>query len=259
MYDNLPSDPEFRRVVCRLKGIPYTDPEPPTSIAEPTIPEQTVTAPEIKVLVEMAVKEQMNAFEQRIKKLIADQKDLSLLRTIDDLRWRVRDLENRLTKPVDPRGHLPDLREITKLHVQLFDNRNHSPKQRGEKRSTIPNQLLKLYAWTCAKKDIPEYAEGTWGNFYMPMYVPNTSYTRKRIGDKLDYLGADGAKLIGCLTNSKYSQRQQPDQAAVISPANHLWLHIRGELIDCGFPRSAPHDAQPNATIFHWCWPDTLG
>src|SRR6516165_8413140 len=78
MYDNLPSDPEFRRVVCRLKGIPYTDPEPPTSIAEPTIPEQTVTAPEIKVLVEMAVKEQMNAFEQRIKKLIADQKDLSL-------------------------------------------------------------------------------------------------------------------------------------------------------------------------------------
>src|SRR5690242_1635188 len=31
------------------------------------------------------------------------------------------------------------------------------------------------------------------------------------------------------------------------------------ELIDCGLPRSAPDDAQPNAAIFHWCWPDTLG
>ena len=201
----------------------------------------------------------MSLFEQRMKKLIVDQKDLSLLRTVDDLRWRVRELENRLTKPVDPRGHLPDLREITKLHVQLFDNRKHPPKQIGKKRSTIANQLLKLYAWTCRKKDIPEYAEGTCGNFYMPMYVPNTAYTRKRIGGKLDYLGIDDANLIGCLTNSKYSKRQQPDQAAIISPANHLWLHIRGELIDCGLPRSAPRDAQPNAAIFHWYWPDTLG
>ena len=91
------------------------------------------------------------------------------------------------------------------------------------------------------------------------MYVPNTAYTRKRIADKLDYLGADDAKLIGCLTNSKYSKRQQPDQAAMISASNHLWLHIRGELIDCGLPRSAPDDAQANAAIFHWYWPDILG
>ena len=70
-----------------------------------------------------------------MKTLIVDQKDLSLLRTVDELRWRVRDLENRLIKPVDPRGHLPDLREITKLHAQLFDNRKHSSKQTGKKRS----------------------------------------------------------------------------------------------------------------------------
>jgi hypothetical protein len=58
--------------------------------------------------------------------------------------------------------------------------------------------------------------------------------------------------LIGCLTNSKYSKRQQPDQAAMISDQNHLWLHIRGELIDCGLPRSAPNGAQANPAIFHW-------
>jgi hypothetical protein len=259
MYDNLPSDPEFRRVICKLKGIPYTDPEPPSSSAGPPVPAQTFTAAEVRALVETAVRERMSLFEQHVKKLIADQKDLSLLRTVEDLRWRVRDLETRQTQPVDPRGHLPDLREITKLHIQLFDNKKNPPKQTGKKRSTIANQLLKLYAWTCPRKNIPEYAEGTCGNFYMPMYVPNTAYTRKRIGDKLDYLGVDGAKLIGCLTNSKYSKRQQPDQAAIISPANHLWLHIRGELIDCGVPRSAPNDAQRNAAIFHWYWPDTLG
>jgi hypothetical protein len=33
MYDNLPSDPEVRRVICKLKGIPYTDPEPPVEPA----------------------------------------------------------------------------------------------------------------------------------------------------------------------------------------------------------------------------------
>jgi hypothetical protein len=90
------------------------------------------------------------------------------------------------------------------------------------------------------------------------MFGP-ASYARKRIAAKLDYLGADGAKLIGCLTNSNYSIRQQPDQAAIISAENHLWLHIRGELIDCGLPRSAPDDAQANAATFRWYWPDSVG
>ena len=103
MYDNLPSDPEFRRVICKLKGIPYTDPEPPSSIAGPTVPAQTFTAAEVRALVETAVRERMSLFEQHVKKLIADQKDLSLLRTVEDLRWRVRDLETRQTQPVDHR------------------------------------------------------------------------------------------------------------------------------------------------------------
>ena len=256
MHDNLPSDPEFRRKICALKGIPYTDPEP---MVETPAAGETYTAAEVLKLIELTVNERMRLFEQRMSNMLAAQKDTSLLRTVEDLRWRVRDLEDRLTKPLDPRGHLPDLTEITKIHVQLFDNKQHPPKQFGKKRSTIANQLLKVYVWTCPKRDIAQYAEGTCGNFYMPMFVPNTAYARKRIGDKLDHLEADGAKLIGCLTSSKYSKRQQPDQAAMISQTNHLWLHIRGELIDCGSPRSAPDDAQANAAIFHWYWPDILG
>ncbi len=260
MHHNLPTDPEFRREICAIKGIPYTDPEPPVAApAAPARPEKTYTAVEVLSLIEAAVNERMHSFEHRMMELLAKQEDLSLLRTVEDLRWRVRDLEDRLIKPLDLRGDLPDRSEITKLHVPLFDNKKNPPKQIRKKRSTIANQLLKLYVWTCPKKDIAQYAEGTCGNFYMPMYVPNTAYTRKRIADKLDYLGADGAKLIGCLTNSKYSKRQQPDQAATILDQNNLWLHIRGKLMDCGLPRSVPNDAQTNAAIFHWYWPDVLG
>ena len=260
MHDNLPTDPEFRRQICDLKGIPYTDPEPPVAAATtPTQQEPTYTAAEIQLLVNSTVQERMRAFELRMKDLLENRQDPMLIRTIEDLRFRVRDLESRLTKPLDPRGSLPDLAEVTKLHIQLFDNKKHQAKQFGNKRSTIANQLLKVYAWTCPKKDIAHWAEGTCGNFYMPMYVPNTAYARKRLGDKLDYLGADDAKLIGCLTNSKYSKRQQPDQAAMISDENHLWLDIRGAVVDCGLPRSAPDDAHANAAIFHWYWPDILG
>jgi hypothetical protein len=255
---NLPTDPEFRRKICALKGIPYTDPEPPP-VAAPTPSEQTYTAAEIQALIDVTVNERMRALEHRMKTMLDDRQGSSLLRTVEDLRWRVRDLENRLTKPIDPRGSLPDVAEVTKLHIQFFDNRRHPAKQFGKKRSTIANQLLKVYAWTCPKKDITQFAEGTCGNFYMPMYVPNTAYSRKRIADMLDYLACDDAKLIGCLTNSKYSKGQQPDQSAMISANNHLWLHIRGELVDCGLPRSAPDDADANAAIFHWYWPDILG
>jgi hypothetical protein len=75
----------------------------------------------------------------------------------------------------------------------------------------------------------------------------------------LDYLHADDAKFIGCLTASKYSSRQSADQAAVILPSNHLFLHIRGDTLDCGMPRSAADDAEPTAAVFNWYWPDVLG
>ena len=142
MDNNLPTDPAFRRKMCALKGIPYTEPEP--MVSAPAEPEETYTAAEIRALVEMAVNERMHAFEQRMKNMLADQRDLSLLRTVEDLRWRVRDLGGRLTKPLDPRGDLPDLSDITKLHIQLFDNKKHPPKLIGKERRTIATQIVKL-------------------------------------------------------------------------------------------------------------------
>ena len=60
MHDNLPTDPEFRREICAIKGIPYTDPEPPVAApAAPVRPEKTYTAAEVRALIEMAVNERM--------------------------------------------------------------------------------------------------------------------------------------------------------------------------------------------------------
>jgi len=98
MDNNLPTDPEFRRKICALKGIPYTDPEP--MAVAPAESEKTYTSAEIRALVEMAVNERMRSFEQRMKNMLGEQKDSSLLRTVEDLRWRIRDLEDRLTKPL---------------------------------------------------------------------------------------------------------------------------------------------------------------
>src|SRR5450631_1744184 len=80
MDNNLPTDPEFRRKICALRGIPYTEQEP--MVSAPAEPEETYTAAEIRALVEMAVNERMRSFEQRMKNMLADQHDPSLLRTV---------------------------------------------------------------------------------------------------------------------------------------------------------------------------------
>jgi hypothetical protein len=67
---NLPTDPEFRRRICALKGIPYTDPEPPP--VAPTEPEETYTAAEIKALIDVTVNERMRALEHRMKNMLDD-------------------------------------------------------------------------------------------------------------------------------------------------------------------------------------------
>ena len=65
---------------------------------EPRYPGQTVATVTRRMLIDMTVYDRMRTFEQRTERLLTDQQDLSLLRTVEDLRWRVRDLENQLLK-----------------------------------------------------------------------------------------------------------------------------------------------------------------
>ena len=100
------------------------------------------------------------------------------------------------------------------------------------------------------------YRCGNCGDLSIPVYKPNTAYTRKRIGDKLDYLNANGARWIGCLTSTSTHDKQCVDQAAVIASDWRLRLHIRGEELDLGLPKSRPDDANEKAAVWRWYWPD---
>jgi hypothetical protein len=157
---------DFLKEVARIKGIPYVEPPEPN---RPSISEPTYTAKEIELLIGMRVNERMHGLRQEMINMIAGQTDRWVYRMIDDLRRQVAELQERLTKPIDPRAVLPDLKEMTKIRIQYWDNKTNRPPQHGRKRTTIANHLLKLYVWTCPKKDVSQYAEGNCGSFYMPM------------------------------------------------------------------------------------------
>jgi len=175
----------------------------------------------------------------------------------EDFRHEIGQLETRLAAPSNPCQQFPARDQITKIRVQMFNNEtNPSPKTYGKKKGGVPNFRLKLYVWTCPLRETRRHLEGTCGNFYIPIYKPNIAATRKRIGTNLDYLAADDAKFIGALTVRKYGTSRFWDQAAVIYPDNHLYLHIRGQQIDCGMPRTAPDDWNPGASVLNWYFPD---
>jgi hypothetical protein len=87
----------------------------------------------------------------------------------DELKLCRQDAEVKRVMPINPRNQLPDLNAITKIRVQFFDNKANAPPTYSKKRSTIPNHLLKLYVWTCNKRDVSQYAEGTCGNLWQPV------------------------------------------------------------------------------------------
>ena len=106
-----------------------------------------------------------------------------------------------------------------------------------------------------------KYAKGTCGQKYIPVYQPNTAYTRKRIGTKLDYPQVNESAQHWLLrTASKYGGGQFPDQGCqVMSGTNHLWLNVRGDAVDCGMPCTRKDDYKGNAPVFTWYYPDKNG
>ena len=226
----------------------------------------TVNMVEVEMMIDMAIREARKDWMREMEVLLSNfQPDHSLRSLVTDLQYQVKELQTQLTKPIDPSIGIPPVEEITKIRIQFWDNKANPPPveydRRGKpKRRTIPNHLLQLTIWTCHKSHMWKYAKGTCGQKYMPVYQPNTAYTRKRIGTKLDYLGVnESAQYIGCLTASKYGGGQFPDQAAVMSGTNHLWLNVRGDALDCGMPSTKKDDYKGNAPVFTWYYPDKNG
>jgi len=168
---------------------------------------------------------------------------------IDDLTREVAILKG--TAPRDPRPVLPLVSEITKIKVQIFHNTG---------KGKIAWKL-KLYVWTCPPDKCSKHLEGTCGDFYMHMADPHHRSHRRYNGDKLDYLNADDAKLVGalCISKSQFDQGKHFDQAAIVMPDNHLYLDLYGQRVDCGMMRSGGSDWANDAALGLWQYPDCYG
>jgi hypothetical protein len=249
MIDNSDTRQRLARIMSGTYA-PKATPERP--------PAATYSPDEVRVQIDLVVRDMRREIIREIKNEVADQirlATLPLMYQINDLKHEVDRVKDRLATPIDPCQEFPDLGKIIKIKVQLFNNKtNSSPKQYGKRRSGKPNFQLKLYVWTCPMREITRHIEGTCGNFYINVYQPNIAATRKRIGSNLDYLDADDAKFIGALSPTKYSNHRVWDQAAIVMPDYHLYLQVGGDRIDCGIGRGAPADWQKGAAVHVWHW-----
>lgn len=169
---------------------------------------------------------------------------------------------------IRPGHELPPLDQITKIQLQYWDNQLNPPAPRYDAKgkrlkSTLPNNLFKLYVWTCPPDEIHTRARGSCREMWVPVYPPNSARSRKRLGDKLDYLEVtpgDGIKWYGCLTTSiDQRSKQYPDQAIVVHEDGRLYMSIRGEAISCGMPKFTTDDAEQHAPLCSWYWETQLG
>ena len=229
-----------REEFARLRGEAYI---PPVEIA-PLPP--TVNMVEVQLMIDMAVRQARKEIAQEFEHRLAEFKpERSLTRMIFDLQGQVEQLKGVLNADINPCQKIPDPASITKLRAQIFHNTGKG----------VPTRQLKIVVWECERSKITRHKEGTCGNFYMPMQTPGRM-ARKRFGDTLDYLGANDAKLLGCLLDKKYGSRKSSDQAAIIMPDDHLYIQLGEERLDCGMMKPIT-DRKRGAPRGEWFWPDS--
>jgi hypothetical protein len=235
---------DVRAELARLRGQIYV-PEP---TPEPIAPsEKTYSIREVELLIEESEKRLSNTFQQMLAQRRPDH-DPTLLAMVMEMKRKIELLDAQVNSDMVPSQRIPDPDSITKLRAQIFHNTG-----RG-----VPTRQLKLVVWTCDMAKVSRYKEGTCGNFYVPVYAPGRM-ARKRLGDALDYLNANHAKLVGCLLDKKYGSKKFADQAVIIMPDDHLYLQLGSERIDCGGMQPAGDDWAPDAPKGTWWWPDNRG
>jgi len=176
---------------------------------------------------------------------------------------RLRLIEERLA--ISQRlNEFPPAEEITKLKVQFWVNVEKNKRIRDERKAkgmrgggSLPNHQLEIHVWTCRPELHAKFPDGDCGEFYIPVYVPNTTHASVRLGNDLDYLPQQNVKWIGMLAKTKVGK--WPKQAAMIERDNRLRLFIRDIPFDLGLPTASPPDADRDAARLRWDWPDTRG
>jgi hypothetical protein len=244
-----------RTVIARIRGISFEPTSPqPIAACQPRRDNQdkvSISRAEFEGLERMLMQQgdQVRELAQRVVGFE------SLLQTFDKRLFRTEHDMVAFRQPTDttPPDEIPDLSQVTKMQAQFFDNRKIKNKKSGK-----ANFLLKINVWKCPEELIKRHPEGNCGNRYAVLYKPNTAYYRKRMQGILDYLHADDAQFIGCLSPSLYGHARNPNHAVIISPDWRLFLHLDGQTIPLGLPKPKPDDAKDNAAIHRWYWPDVF-
>ena len=194
----------------------------------------------------------MDSSAQYVKDMIYDR----------DEQWqiKVKDLQNQI---LDLKGvaaqkamMIPPIEQISKIKIQLMDNRKPSPNWNQKTPSGKAKFKLKFYIWACAIAEVSRFLEGNCGSLYMNLYSPRDRNISRRHGNHLDYLQADDAQMIGALFSADGKHRLW-DQAGILMQDHHLFLQVRDRRLDfgCGFAGSP--DWKAGAHIRRWVWPDT--
>jgi hypothetical protein len=202
---------------------------------------------------------EMGRMERRLEKRI----DRSVETRIDGIETRLGVIEDRMT--ISQRlNEFPPANEITKMKAQFWNNTAKNKRKRDELKAkgdkgggTLANHQLEIYVWTCPLNKAGKFTKGNVEPFFIPVYVPGASYTKRKLGHDLDHLPQQNVKWMGMLV--KQRRGKHPDQAGVIERDNRLRLFIRGVEFDLGLPTEAPSDAHPDAARLRWDWPETRG
>lgn len=203
---------------------------------------------------------------------------IELNRTMEKLIDRIDAMDQRLERDQNSRlilieerlgvsqrlNEFPPAEEITKLKAQFWVNTEKNKRIREERKAngkrgggSLPNHQLEIHVWTCRPELHAKFPDGNCGEFYIPVYVPNTTHARERLGNDLNSLPQQNAKWIGMLAKKKVGKWS--DQAGIIERDNRLRIFIRDIPFDLGLPSAAPADADPDAARLRWDWPDTRG
>ena len=145
---------------------------------------------------------------------------------------------------------------LTQIKVQLFDNRERNAAVKAARALGGKDTGAFFPSFNLVTEAVSGKANAFTRRKPLELHLHphNTAHTRSKLKDDLDYLQLDEtAQLVGCLVVGK---QRFADQAAIIHRDNRLVLVIYERAYDLGLPRLRPDDAEKNAAVMRWRFPD---
>src|SRR5262249_51695077 len=100
-------------------------------------------------------------------------------KNVHDLIRQMKEMQSKDQSESVDHVQFPPVGQIRKIVAQFWDNKAEPVARRDNKRSNIPNFLLKLHVWTIGAN--ASLVEGDCGDYWMPLFIPGTAYSRLEI------------------------------------------------------------------------------